>query len=347
MTVCLLGLSHPNQHQGLPPYPCSKLESCQKQIDVTVGIMADMNMSSVASHAGFVVKYLLSNWSLDLPVSIPFIFIPLYLYLRGLRAIDQSDPRIEGGVPGSSNGEILVFATGMSILAISILSPIMYWSMVYLWMHILFHILVMLAAPPLIAYSKPWRIMEAGVPERFRPLLQGLLTLAKGDGLYSRFIRILTSPALALTYFVATMVAWFIPQMMTWAVDNKYAMLVMHLTFITSGMLFFTQLIDSDPYRSRVAHPVKRMGMIAVAAITSWLLAMFMGFAPHPWYPVYWQIQGKTMSPMADQQVAASLLWVLCMEPLIYSAYYNIKLWITMSEENTLSEIRRPWLRQS
>lgn len=307
--------------------------------------MPDMNMSGVASNAGFIVKYLLSNWSLDLPISIPFIFIPLFLYFRGLKAAEKKRLTTGEIITGSSNQEVALFVVGMGIIAASILSPIMYWAMVYLWMHILFHILVMLAAPPLIAYSKPWKVMEAGLSEKHRALVHRMVTASKNNGGYARFIKVITNPKFDLIYFVFTMVIWFIPKMMTWAVDNKYAMLAMHFTFITSGMLLFTQLIDTEPYKSRVQDPIKRLGMILVCAITGWLLAMFMGFAPHPWYTIYSHIAGKTMSPMADQQIGASLLWVLCMEPLIYSAYYNIKQWISMSEENILTEIRRPWLK--
>ena len=308
--------------------------------------MPDMNMSTVASHAGFVAKYLLSNWSLDLPISIPFIFIPLFLYIRGLRVLEQNESQTNEPVPGTSQKDIILFSTGMSFLVLAILSPIMYWAMVYLWMHILFHILVMIAAPPLIAYSKPWRVIEAGIPERFQSFYASLVKASKTNRVFSTAVRIITTPTVALLYFVFTMAIWFFPTMMTWAVDNKYAMIAMHFTFITSGMLLFIQLIDSDPFVSRVKDPVRRLGMIMVCAVTGWLIAMFMGFAPHAWYPVYANIPGKHMSPMADQQIAASMLWVLCMEPLIYTAYYNIKLWISLSESNSLEEFRRPWLRQ-
>lgn len=308
--------------------------------------MPDMNMSSVASHAGFIAKYLLSNWSLDLPISIPFIFIPLFLYIRGLRIAERNRLQGEEAVTGSSQQDVIIFFLGMTFLVLAILSPIMYWAMVYLWMHILFHILVMIAAPPLIAFSKPWRLMELGVPDRFKPLLADLVSASKRKGPFRFAVRTITNPKFDLVYFELTMIAWFIPQMMTWAVENKYAMMAMHFTFITSGMLLFTHLIDSEPYNSRIKDPVKRLGIIGVCAVTGWLIAMFMGFAPHAWYPVYAAIPGKSMSPIADQQIAASLLWVLCMEPLLYSAYYNIKLWISMSENNSLEEFRRPWLRQ-
>lgn len=308
--------------------------------------MPDMNMSSVASHAGFIAKYLLSNWSLDLPISVPFIIIPIFLYIRGLRIAERKRLQGEQPIVGSSQQDVIIFALGMSFLTLAIMSPIMYWSMVYLWMHILFHILVMIAAPPLIAFSKPWKLMQLGLPDRTKPIVNNMVIASKQRTPLGIVLKIITNPKFNLIYFEITMVAWFIPQMMTWAVENKYAMMVMHFTFITSGMLLFLHLIDSDPFTSRVKDPVKRLGMIGVCAVTGWIIAMFMGFAPHAWYPVYALIPGKSMSPMADQQIAASLLWVLCMEPFLYSAYYNIKLWISMSENNTLDEFRRPWLRQ-
>jgi cytochrome c oxidase assembly factor CtaG len=187
--------------------------------------------------------------------------------------------------------------------------------------------------------------MELGMPDRFRPLLARVVDSSKRRGVFGTIIRLVTNPVVDLIYFNLVMWMWFYPPMMTFAVDNKYVMLVMHYTFITSGMLLFTQLIDSPPYRSRVSNPVWRLGMVLVSTYSSWMLAMLMGLTHHPWFPVYFHIPGKTMSPMTDQQIGASILWVLCMEPFLYTAYYCIKLWLTMSEESRFPEVMRPWMK--
>lgn len=308
--------------------------------------MPDMNMSSVASHAGFFVKYLLSNWALNLGVSVPFIFIPLVLYFRGLKI--EARRRAQGleRTTGANFVDQTVFLLGMFFLIVSVNSPLMFWSMVYLWAHVLFHVLIMIGAPPLIAYGKPWKLMELGLPDPVRPVLARLVRASKGRGAFAKVIKAVTNPVVDLIYFNVVMWMWFYPPMMTFAVDNKYVMLAMHYTFITSGMLLFTQLIDSPPYRSRVSNPVWRLGMVLVSTYSSWMLAMLMGLTHHPWFPVYFHIAGKTMSPMTDQQIGASILWVLCMEPFLYTAYYCIKLWLTMSEESKFPERMMPLMKR-
>ncbi|MGC8481398.1 MAG: cytochrome c oxidase assembly protein [Acidimicrobiales bacterium] len=304
----------------------------------------DMNMSGVASHAGLITKYFLDNWALDPAISIPFIIVPLVLYYRGWQVARIRKANGEE-VLGYDHVSMPVFLTGMALWIIGAMSPLMYWSMVYLWAHTLFHVIMMIGAPPLILYGKPWRLMRLGIPERLEPAYLTLVTHLKEGRVLRPIVRLVTNPWVDLAYFTFTMWIWFYPAIMTYAVDNKYIMLLMHFTFISSGLLLFINLIESPPYQSRFRTPIVRLGVILFTAYSSWMLAMLMGLATKPWFPVYWHIPGKVLSPMADQELAASVLWVLCMEPFVYSGYHNIKLWLTLSEEHKISEFIQPWLK--
>ncbi len=306
--------------------------------------MPDMNMSSVASHSGFVVKYLLSNWSLDLIITLPFIIVPSILYFRGL---SQAYRRQREGEPlalGADTQSVIMFLIGMFVLSVTFFSPVMYWSMVYLYMHMLVHVLVMIAVPPFIVGSKPWTLMSMGIPERFIPRVKSIASMLKG-GLLAPVVGFVTNPLVALSYFILIMWLWFYPPLMTYAVTNKYVMDLMHLTFITAGMGLFLQLIDSPPFPKRVKNPVIRLGMILIGTYSSFMLAMLLGLSSGPWFSVYSHIPGKTLSGMADQQIAASVLWVMCMEPFVYTAYYNIKLWMSQSDAGEYNE-PTPWLKR-
>lgn len=307
--------------------------------------MPDMNMSAVSSHAGFVVKYLLSNWSLNLITTLPFIIIPSLLYFRGLKVAYRGQS--EGGPlsVGADTQSVIMFMIGMFLMAVSFFTPVMYWSMVYLYMHMLIHVLAMIAAPPLIVGSKPWHIMRLGVPKRLDGTMDKLATIVSLEGPLAPVMRFITNPLLALIYFIAVMWVWFYPPLMTYAVTNEYVMDLMHFTFVTAGIGLFVHLIDNPPFPKRVGNPVIRLGMILVSTYSSFMLAMLLGLSSGPWFSVYSHIPGKTLSAMADQQIAASVLWVLCMEPFVYTAYYNVKLWMSQSDAGEYNE-PTPWLKR-
>lgn len=307
--------------------------------------MPDMNMSAVSSHAGFVVKYLLSNWSLDLIITLPFVILPVVLYVRGLRRAGEIQVTTGDPTVGADTQSVILFSLGMFMLALTFFTPIMYWSMVYLYMHMLVHVIVMIGAPPLIVGSRPWSVMRLGIPDRFGPMINGLSRSFNGNGIMGSLVRVITNPLLALIYFILVMWIWFYPPLMTYAVTNQYVMDLMHFSFVTAGMGLFLQLIDNPPFPKRVRNPVIRLGMILVGTYSSFMLAMLLGLSSGPWFAVYSHIPGKTLSPMADQQIAASVLWVLCMEPFVYTAYYNIKLWMSQSDAGEYDE-PTPWLKK-
>ncbi|MDA8197333.1 MAG: cytochrome c oxidase assembly protein [Actinomycetota bacterium] len=293
----------------------------------------DMNMGLLTLHAGFFVKYIVEGWSLGFPTSFLSIFIPSLLYVRGFTRVTSEN-----------HGRPVMFAGGMAILTISLNSPMMFWSMAYLWVHALIHVLVMIVAPPLIAGSRPWKAIWAGIPSSIRSAVW-FHNIAKVSKSIFTFI---SYPRIALLYFVATMWVWFIPSMMSFALSSQLGMQLMHFTFVTSGMSFFINMVDSDPYVSRVTSPISRLLQILGAGVASWLAAMFLTFSS-PLYPEYAATSIRTLSALGDQQIAASIIWVLCMEPFFYTGYYNIKLFLARADDAADKGIAfdpfKPWVK--
>ncbi len=306
----------------------------------------DMNMAPVASHAGFVAKYLLSNWSIDPLITVPFIIVPTLLYIRGLGVLRRQNARTGTVALGTERKSITLFCLGMGMWIASFMSPILFWSMVYLWVHMLFHVVVMIAAPPLLASSKPFNVMAHGIPDSVKPATKRLLSSLKGNGPVGSILRFITNPWVDFIYFNFVMWFWFVPRFMTLAVDNLYVMDIMHLTFLTAGPLLFFHFVDSPPYKSRIPNPMVRMGALLLCIYSSWALAMVLGLTNSPWFSVYGNIPGKSLSLMADQQIGASILWVLCMEPLVYTGYYNIYLWLNLSDRGLFKDGATPWLKK-
>jgi putative membrane protein len=205
----------------------------------------------------------------------------------------------------------LWFYGGLAVLLISVESPIDYWESRYFFVHMIQHLLLMFAAPVLVVAGAPWQPLLAGLPGR---LGQDATRQVLAGG-WSRPVRaiggFLLRPWVAVICFNLAMVGWHLPGPFDLGARNEAAHIwLMHGSFFVTGVLFWLQFIPSVPLRRTMS----RAGQAAALAVTNlqmWILAMSMSFLTSTsWYPVYAHAPGVTLSPLADQQLGAAILWV-------------------------------------
>jgi cytochrome c oxidase assembly factor CtaG len=252
------------------------------------------------------MHYFIDNWSFD-----PFLIIALVLagwHEFGLAKLARKS-RPER--TRERRRRSLYFYAGLIVLLIAVESPIDYWADSYFFVHMIEHLLLMFAAPVLIVAGAPWQPLLEGLPGRLgKAATREVLTssLAKPIRLIAGFF---LRPWVAIIAFNATMVCWHLPGPYDLAERNSLVHIwLMHGSFFIVGVLFWLQFLPSPPFRITMTRPAQ-MAALLITNVQMWVLAMSMSIlASTSWYSVYAHIPGVTLSPFADQQIGAAILWV-------------------------------------
>lgn len=252
------------------------------------------------------MTYLTENWSFDpFLIVVGVVVVWHEIGLRHLRA------RSTSARTQRRRARSLSFYTGLGILLLAVDSPIDYWADYYFFVHMIEHILIMFFAPILIVWGAPWLPLVHALPVKARRMLGRAVLL----GAWARPLRVLgrflTSGVVAIALFNIVMVIWHVPALFDLAENNQYVHIWgMHASFFVTGVLFWLQIIPSHPIKPKLG-TAGQIGAIAGTNVVMFVLAMALSiFTSASWYSVYNHIPGVTLSPFADQQIGAAILWV-------------------------------------
>jgi putative membrane protein len=252
------------------------------------------------------VSYVVDNWSFD-----PFIIAVAFIVV--LNEVGLANLR-RRSVPARTRKRrlsSLSFYAGLALLLLTVTSPIDYWSDDYFFVHMIEHILLAFFAPILIVAGAPWLPLLHGLPVALRRRIMQFFLLGRfSDGLRA-IGRFVVNPWTAVVSFNVVMVIWHVPALFDAAEENQMIHIwLMHASLFLTGVLFWLQIIPSYPFRLK-ASPLWQIGAIISTNVVMFVLAMSMSlFTESNWYSVYANIPGVGLSPFADQQIGAAVLWV-------------------------------------
>jgi cytochrome c oxidase assembly factor CtaG len=144
----------------------------------------------------------------------------------------------------------------------------------------------------------------------------------------------LAHPIVALVALVATMWVWHLPALYELALDHPWAHALEHAMFFGTALLFWTRVIDSPPWRSRLAE-VPRAIYVGLAMLVSWMLAIAFAVSTSPVYAPYAAEASRPggLSALADQQIAAGVMWVPGSIPLAIAVLVVVYRWLQPKRE--------------
>jgi putative membrane protein len=246
----------------------------------------------------------LNGWSLD-PVLV-LIAAAAGLYATGSRRsavppARRRDARLQSGC----------FYSALLVVVIALNSPLEHLSEQLFWAHMVQHVLLLVVAPPLLVFARPWPRMWRGLPLDWRRSLARTFVLGAPVRPIRRAARALGRPVPSFIAFACVVLAWHVPSLFDATLRSTPLHVLEHLLFFSTALLFWKHAIHSPPLRAPLPE-ASRAAYVVGAMIVMWVLAVVIALEPHALYAPYAHEANRPggISALADQQLAAGVMWV-------------------------------------
>ncbi len=242
----------------------------------------------------------LRSWPYD-PWLLAALVLTAGVYLRGWLVLRRRDPQRWHA------GPLWAFFGGLATVYLALASPIEPFSALLLQVHMLQHLLLMMAAPPLLWLGAPLFPVLRGLP---RPIRTFWAVPLLSSSLLRRLAARLTHPLTALPLFVAASWFWHIPAIYDVALRSSAWHYLQHVCFLGTALLFWYPVVRPYPARPRWSSWVL-IPYLIVADVSNTVLAALLTFSDHALYPYYTEVPRLAgQSALEDQAAAGVLMWV-------------------------------------
>ncbi len=196
------------------------------------------------------------------------------------------------------------FSAGVLVLMLALVSPIDTLGDHYLFSaHMLQHLLLVLAAAPLLITGMPASLLERIIS--WPPAARVESTLRQ--------------PVAAWLLGVGTLWVWHIPALYNAALGDEGVHIFQHLTFLAAASAFWWPVVA--PLRESRLPPLAAAGYLLSASLANALLGIYLTFTPPGLYPAYLHPSDEYgilptirndwgLSAANDQQLGGLLMWV-------------------------------------
>lgn len=231
----------------------------------------------------------------------PSIWIPILLtvliYVLGVRQVWQR----AGRGHGITWRQWLSFVGAILMLALALVSPLDALSEELFSAHMVQHLILILAAAPLLVLSDLQLAFLWALPRRQAQTV--------GSSVNQNRRSILTHPILVWVLFTSTMWLWHASTLYEAALQNEAIHTLEHLAFLFTAILFWWVLFKHT--QADHIHYGMTVPFLFLTVLQSGILGALMTFASQPWYSTYaLSSPGWGLTALQDQQIAGLIMWM-------------------------------------
>lgn len=246
------------------------------------------------------IQPLLQSWFPPIAVTASLCLLTL-VYTRGWIRVRAVSPGLISPLRFTS------FAAGTAAIWLAIGSPLEAFDDVSLTVHMVQHLLLMTIAPPLILAGAPTLALLQGVPRAINRYVTGPIVRSR---LAKSFMHAATHPVICWLAATLALIVWHLPSVFGLALRLDWLHELEHASFLVTGLLFWWPVIQ--PWPSVARWPQSSIPLYLFAATFPCdVLSGFLVFCDRVVYRSYLSAPPLLgLSPLQDQECAASLMWV-------------------------------------
>lgn len=234
--------------------------------------------------------------------------------------------RNAGAGHGVRSWQAACFASGWTVVALSLVSPLHELSEQLFSAHMVQHELLMAVGAPLLVLGRPLVPMLWALPLRLRIRIGGVAHVAS----VRQLCRSVTSPLAAWAIQAAVLWIWHALPLFQATLHNDGAHALQHACFLAASLLFWWALVHGG--HGRLGHGAAVIYVFTTAIHTSALGAL-LTFSHRVWYPAYGPTAATWgLTALADQQLAGLIMWIPASLPYLGACLWLLASWINESE---------------
>ena len=246
-------------------------------------------------------REIFTDWSLPIWLTLS-ILLTAAIYLRGWLAIRKTRPT------QFTDLRLASFLGGLAVLWLAIGSPMDGFADALLSAHMVEHLLLMSAVPPLVLYGLPVVPLLRGLPS---PILRWIVRPLLRVSPLRRFGHWLVTPLVAWLLMNLAFLGWHIPAAYDLALEHENWHAVEHLCFLGTSILFWWCILWPWPAETHRRNWGILIYLVA-ADVVNTMLAAFLAFCDRPVYRYYLDYPNPFgVDPLRDQVLGAVTMWVL------------------------------------
>lgn len=262
-------------------------------------------------------KALLLSWDWRPEVLVILITLAL-VYVRGWLRLRRKT-RAEGQRTRWAAGwRLATYWLGLASIGVSLMSPIDVLSGQLFFLHMTQHLLLSMAAVPLMLIGDPFPVLMWGLPAAARRPVTALLN---DRSPWRRMLARLTTPGISWLAYVTVLIGWHDPTLYDLALRNNAVHDIQHLCFFFTTALLWWHVLGCAPRLHRSLSIGQRIIYTISVVPVNMIIGVVIAFAPQPVYPYYANVPRITsLSVMQDQMIAGILMWIPGSEMFFWAA---------------------------
>ncbi|MEA2622614.1 MAG: putative rane protein [Chloroflexota bacterium] len=239
---------------------------------------------------------LLTGWSFAVEIWLP-LALAAAAYWLAFRKVNREHPA--NPVP---RRRLAFWLAGLGVLVLALQSPIERYDTTLFSVHMVQHLLLTMAAAPLLALAGPITLLlRVATPDGRKRVILPIL--------HSRPVRLLTHPLVAWVVFTGFMFFSHFSPLFDAALENPGIHLLEHALYLGTAMLFWWPAVGVDPSPWRLRHG-GRLLYLGLGMPWSSFLGLAIFSANDVLYRHYATLQRSWgWTPLEDQAWAGGIMW--------------------------------------